>query len=175
MAVAHLLRQAREAAGLTQTELADAAGTSQPTLSAYEQGQKSPTLDTAARIVDEAGFEFALTPKVEFTETGNSHGRPIMAPTALARLPLEKALATVELPLHLNWSDRGRRYSLRDRRQRARVYEIVLREGTPADILTYIDGVLLVDIWNELVLPPAIRSAWEHVAPALGHADRSVA
>lgn len=175
MAVERLLLQAREAAGLSQAGLAEAAGTSQPTLSSYERGQKSPTLDTAARIVGEAGFEFALTPRIDFREAGTTRGRPISTPTALPRLAPERALATVELPLHLNWSDRGRRYNLRDRRQRARVYEIVLREGGPADILSYIDGVLLVDIWHELVLPPAIRAAWERTVTGIGHAESSVA
>jgi hypothetical protein len=28
---------------------------------------------------------------------------------------------------------------------------IVLREGGPDDVLRYVDGVLLVDIWDELV------------------------
>jgi hypothetical protein len=40
------------------------------------------------------------------------------------------------------------------------VYEIVLQEGTPADILAYVDGALLVDLWEDLVLPRAVRSAW---------------
>ncbi|WP_308259276.1 hypothetical protein [Pseudonocardia sp. H11422] len=31
------------------------------------------------------------------------------------------------------------------------MYEIVLREGNPEDIRTYIDGVLLVELWDELV------------------------
>jgi hypothetical protein len=44
------------------------------------------------------------------------------------------------------------------------VYEIVLREGTPDDVLAYVDGALLRDLWDELVLPVAIRRAWE---PAL--------
>lgn len=78
-------------------------------------------------------------------------------------LSLDEALATVELPLHLNWSDRGRRYDLRDRHQRARVYEIVLREGGPADVLTYVDGALLLDLWDEMVLPTAVRAAWNAV------------
>ena len=170
-----LLRQARTAAGVSQKALADVAGTSQPTLSAYEHGEKSPTLDTAARIVEGAGYELTLTPKVEFTETRDTRGRPIVTPTVLPRLPLAQALATVELPLHLNWSDRGRRYDLRDRRQRARVYEIVLREGGPTDVLAYIDGVLLVDIWNELVLPPAVRSSWERAIADIGDVARSAA
>jgi hypothetical protein len=45
----------------------------------------------------------------------------------------------------------------------ARVYEIVLQEGRPADILAYVDGALLVDIWDDLVLPRAVRSAWAPV------------
>lgn len=81
----------------------------------------------------------------------------------LPRLSLEDACATVELPLHLDWSDRGRSFDLSDRRQRARVYEIVLREGGPADVLAYIDGGLLVDLWDELVLPVVVRTAWRPV------------
>ena len=158
-----VLVRAREAAGLSQAALAHLAGTSRSTLSAYEHGRKSPTLQTAARIVAAAGFDLALAPRIEFRQALASRGRPIQVPNALPRLPLDRALATVELPLHLNWSDRGRRYELRDRRQRARVYEIVLREGGPVDILTYIDGALLIDLWDELVLPRDVRTAWHAV------------
>jgi hypothetical protein len=52
---------------------------------------------------------------------------------------------------------------LLDRRQRARVYELVLREGRPSDVVTYLDGALLIDLWNELVLPAAVRAAWNGV------------
>jgi transcriptional regulator with XRE-family HTH domain len=173
MDVERLLVRAREAAGYSQGALAEAAGTSRPTLSAYEHGRKSPMLDTAARIVREAGFEFALTPRVEFVEVAMDRGRPIWVPTALSRLSVEQAVAVVELPLHLNWSDPGRRFVLRDRRQRARVYEIVLREGGPDDVRTYIDGALLVDLWDELVLPGAVRAAWNGLVT--GAANRRVA
>ncbi|BCJ33743.1 hypothetical protein Athai_12460 [Actinocatenispora thailandica] len=87
-------------------------------------------------------------------------GLPVDVPNVLPRLPAERALATVVLPLRLNWSDTGRSFTMRNRRDRAWVYEIVLREGTPEDVLTYIDGALLVDLWDELVLPVAIREAW---------------
>jgi hypothetical protein len=40
------------------------------------------------------------------------------------------------------------------------VYEVVLQEGRPADILAYVDGALLVDLWDDLVLPRVVRSAW---------------
>lgn len=155
--------QARAAAALSQAALAERSGTSRPTLSAYEHGRKSPKLDTAQRILRAAGFDLVLSPRIEFRDVAVDHSRPIQVPTALPRLPLGRALATIELPLHLNWSDRGRRYDLRDRRQRARVYEMVLREGGPDDVLAYVDAALLVDLWRELVLPRAIRAAWNGV------------
>lgn len=158
-----LLKQARVAAGLSQAALAERAETSRPTLSAYERGRKSPTLDTAARILVEAGFDLTITPRIEFLEVAVERGRPIQVPTALPRLPCDRAFAMVALPLHLSWSDRGRRADLSDRRQRARVYEMVLREGGPGDVVTYVDGALLIDLWDELVLPPGIRAAWNGV------------
>jgi alpha-L-rhamnosidase len=41
--------------------------------------------------------------------------------------------------------------------------EVVLREGGPQDILAYIDGALLVDLWDEFVLPRAVRAAGQPV------------
>lgn len=163
MGLQNVIERARHAAGLSQGALAQMSGTSRPTLSAYERGRKSPTLDTARRIVGAAGFELDICPQIEFRPVATDRGRSIHVPSALPRLPLDRALATVELPLHLNWSDKGRRYNLRDRRQRARVYEIVLREGGPDDVLAYVDGALLVDLWVDLVLPRAVRAAWSPV------------
>ena len=79
----------------------------------------------------------------------------------------------IELPLHLNWSEVGRRFDLRERSDRARVYEIVLREGGGEDIVRYIDGALLIDLWDELVLPAAVRAAWSAVVGDAVRADRA--
>ena len=76
---------------------------------------------------------------------------------------MRQVLATITLPLHLNWSEPDRQFKLSDRAQRARVYEIVLREGTPGDVLTYIDGALLIDVSDDLVLPRDVRVAWSEV------------
>jgi hypothetical protein len=62
-------------------------------------------------------------------------------------------------------------FDLRSRADRSRVYEIVLQEGTPADILTYVDGALLVDLWEDLVLPRVIRSAWAPLISASSESD----
>jgi DNA-binding XRE family transcriptional regulator len=166
-----MLMSARRAAGVSQEELARRAGTSRPTLSAYERGRKSPSLVTAQRLLGQVGFELAVQPRVGFVERPGARGRVVVVPTGLPRLDVDRALARVVLPLHLNWSSPGRGFDLRDRRQRALVYEMVLREGTPEDVLAYIDGVLLVDLWDELVLPRDVRTAWESlVATALGEA-----
>jgi len=159
----HLIEQARVEAGLSGAELARRARTSRPTLAAYEHGTKSPTLDTAARLLAAAGFRFDVVPVPCFVDRADERGRPFSVPDRLPRLPVRQALARVRLPVHLNWSDPDRVYDLSDRRQRHRVYEIVLREGLPADLLTYVDGALLVDAWPDLVLPTAIRRAWEQI------------
>jgi hypothetical protein len=44
--------------------------------------------------------------------------------------------------------------------------EAVLQEGRPADILAYVDGALLVDLWGDLVLRREVRSAWAPVIQA---------
>lgn len=51
-----LLISARAQAGLTLRELAELAGTSHSTLSAYETGRKSPNIATLNRILGAAGF-----------------------------------------------------------------------------------------------------------------------
>jgi transcriptional regulator with XRE-family HTH domain len=155
-----LLERVRLSSGLTQEELARRAGTSRSTLSAYEHGRKSPTVDTFARLLSRAGWDLAAEPHVSFTEHTSEHGKPTWIPDRLPRLDVTRALAAVELPLHLNWSTPRRVFDLRSRADRARVYEIVLQEGTPADITAYVDGALLVDLWKDLVLPEAVRSAW---------------
>jgi transcriptional regulator with XRE-family HTH domain len=167
---AELLEHVRVSSGLTQEELARRAGTSRPTLSAYERGRKSPTVATFARLLSRAGWDLAAQPHVSFTEHMSAHGKPTWTPDRLPRLDVSRALASVQLPLHLNWSAPGRVFDLRSRAGRARVYEIVLQEGTPADILAYVDGVLLVDLWNDLVLPRGVRAAWAPLISPLSEA-----
>lgn len=150
-------------AGLSQEDLARRAHTSRTAVSAYENGHKSPSLSTAERLLAEAGYELDARPLVTFQRVAGARGHSYEVPDRLPRLSLEHALATVRLPLRLNWSDRERSYRMADRTDRARVYEAVLREGTADDVLTYVDGTLLVDLWPELVLRRDLRAAWSAV------------
>src|SRR5450432_1594240 len=110
----NLLVRARRWSGLSQDELAKRSGTSRPTLSAYEHSRKSPSLATAERIAEAAGFAMELVPKVAFAQQMTSRGRVLIVPDALWRLPVERALGQVVLPLHLSWSVSGRVFDLRD-------------------------------------------------------------
>lgn len=51
----------RKLAGVTQSELAESAGTSQPTISAYESGTKLPSLRTLKRLASAVGLELHIT------------------------------------------------------------------------------------------------------------------
>ncbi|MGB5566923.1 MAG: helix-turn-helix transcriptional regulator, partial [Acidimicrobiia bacterium] len=51
------VRELRRSADLTPAELARAAGTSQPTIAAYESGRKSPSLRTLSRMARAVGLE----------------------------------------------------------------------------------------------------------------------
>ncbi len=164
--MAGLLERARRDAGLSQGELARRARTSRTTLSAYEHGRTSPTMATAARVLSACGFDLAATRQVTFCQVPVGRGQTVAVPSALLRLPVEQAMASVVLPLHLNWSQPGTPVNLAVRRERARAYEVVLREGRAGDIEQYIDGALLLDLWDELVLPRAVRLAWEPVVAA---------
>jgi hypothetical protein len=86
--------------------------------------------------------------------------RPVALPDDVDDPRVEKATGTVELPLHVRWSDQAIAYDLSDQHDRARVYEQVLREGDEDDIRHFIVVDHLIDLWDELVLPPYVRSAW---------------
>jgi transcriptional regulator with XRE-family HTH domain len=72
MDAATLIRQARSGSGLSLRQLAERAGTSHATLSAYESGRVDPSVRTVQRIIRSAGFDPAvvLVPRVDPTEGG---------------------------------------------------------------------------------------------------------
>ena len=63
-AAGRLLRQARTQAGLTQTELAELAATSQSAIAAYEAGDREPTVPVLSRMIQATGgvLELGVVP-----------------------------------------------------------------------------------------------------------------
>ena len=69
------VRELRRQVGMTQTQLARVAGTSQPTIAAYESGRKSPTLQTLTRMARATG----LDPVVSFVPAMTREDRRSLA------------------------------------------------------------------------------------------------
>jgi transcriptional regulator with XRE-family HTH domain len=159
--MATLVAQARRASGLSQAEVARRAGTSRPTLSAYEGGSRNPTLVTLERVLAANGQHLVAVPDPVFTIRRDRRGKPFYVPNQLPRLPVEAALGTVVLPSHVDWSPAGRPRNLAERSQRLLAYQVVLAEGTPQDIQRFVDGTLLVEAWTDMHLPASIRHAWQ--------------
>lgn len=157
----NLIATARKQAGVTQEEWAELAGTSRPTLSAYENGRKSPQLSTVERMFEVLSLELVAMPKIKFHKVSSTRGNAIYVPNQLPQLPAEQAHRKLQLPLHINWSELDQEFNLALRKDRERVYELVLQEGNPRDIVSIIDGALLVDLWSEIVIPKKVRSAWQ--------------
>jgi transcriptional regulator with XRE-family HTH domain len=87
MDAATILRTARHEARLTLRELARRAGTSHATLSAYEHGSKTPTVDTLDRVVRAAGYalDSQLARRIDGdARTGHDRGAELAAVLDLA-------------------------------------------------------------------------------------------
>lgn len=54
------LRQARESARLSQTDVARRAGIAQSVISAYESGRREPSMQTLAKLIEATGHELVL-------------------------------------------------------------------------------------------------------------------
>jgi len=52
----------------------------------------------------------------------------------------------------------------------AKAYEATLREGDVEDVCSLLDAGILAEVWTRIVLPVAVRDAWERRFPRL--ADR---
>jgi hypothetical protein len=91
--------------------------------------------------------------------------RDVAVPTTLDDLqgPLT---GRVGLPASVFWSGpepRTVRWDLADTHRRRDLYEIVLVEGSADDIRTLINGPALVDLWDQMYLPPWVRQAWREL------------
>ena len=171
MDVGQLILKARHGSGLSQRALAERAGTSQATLSVYERGRKSPSLAVAERIIEAAGYRLDLVTQVHFTRHTASVVREFWVPDRLWRGKLPECFAKV----YLDDATRFRgvsRFDLRRRPQRRRLYEMLLRRGQPDELIDWIDGALLVDLWDDLKISEVIRQAWQPAITLAGNGPR---
>jgi len=155
-----LLERARRARGLTQARLAALSGTSQATLSAYERGLKSPSLKVASRILASMDYELTLRARVDWVEHHPKGIVKFWAPSMLWAVEPPMCFATIQMPDLIHNTDKMH-WGMRDRTERRGAYEQLIRRGMPQQMIRWIDGGLLVDLWDELDLPEPVRQAWE--------------
>lgn len=155
-----LLEAARVARGLTQEAVARRSGTSQPTLSAYERGAKSPTLAVAERILHSLGFDLGLQPRVTFREVHGERGGTYLVPDQLWRVDPPDCFA----PIDVRDAGRSLRTSdLLNREGRIDAYAWLLTHGDEEQLFNHLDGALLVAAWPDLTqrLPADLRHEWQ--------------
>lgn len=121
---------------------------------AADLGSLAPLADVVSRWREHAkrGSTSTARPGID--------GRPVSVPDDVDDPSIEKASGIVKLPAHIQWSGPKRTYDLSDVQQLRRMYEQVLREGLEGDVRRFIDVDLLLEHWDELVLPPRVRRAW---------------
>lgn len=164
-----LLEAARVARGLTQEAVGRRSGTSQPTLSAYERGTKSPTLAVAERILHSLGFDLGLRPRVTFREVKGDRGRAYVVPDQLWRVDPPDCFAPID---GLDANGEPRRFNLLDRKTRIEGYIWLLRRGAEEQLFTHLDAALLVDSWPNIAprISPELREFWQPLVYAAGEA-----
>lgn len=163
-----VIEEARLASGLGQAELANLSGTSQPTLSAYERGKKAPGLAVAERIVNAAGWNIALQPRVSFTEHPAPPGLrfPFTVPDRLWRLEAPACFRTIKFFDLIDEDNDKFWWDLSIRADRKLVYERLLTYGDEAILRRYLDAALLIDLWSEMDVPEPMRTHWTAVIDA---------
>ena len=74
---------------------------------------------------------------------------------------------TVNLPLHLDWSESSS-YDLSLPSRLRSLYSTVIREaGSEQELASWLDRDLLVREWCHLNVPVVVRQAWERAHPEL--------
>ena len=115
---------------------------------------------TFERIVNAAGFTIALEPLITFREVSGYRGRTVAVPSRLPRRPVPNV---IDLPARIIWSGKRRSFDLSDTEDRAIAYEAIMTNGGAQDILDFINADYLVEIFDQMYLPPTTRDAWQGV------------
>jgi hypothetical protein len=95
------------------------------------------------------------------------HPRPVTVPDSLADLKGPKS-GVVELPVTLFGSRPDRTFDLSDRYRAIDMYLAILDAARgPDDLVAYLNGDLLIELWPDLHLTRAKRRPWEDRFAAL--------
>lgn len=163
-----VIEVARRAAGLPQRRLAEIARTQQSSISEYERRRKSPTLDVVERLLDAADHELIAKPMVFWNLVEDPHGESFWVPDKLWAVPVPKCFAKVQAFKYVfpaeataDWDKYVRTWDLSVTSERIDYYQFVLQHGLDKMVENSVDGLLLIQAWPEMTLPPPLRRAWQ--------------
>lgn len=81
MKASELLKMARKRAGLTQKQLAEKAGTTQPSVARWEAGEREPGFDTVQRLIRACDLEMSVSlNQIDLHDLGLALGTREMTP-----------------------------------------------------------------------------------------------
>ena len=161
-----VIEVARKAAGLSQRQLAVWAGTQQSSVSEYESRRKSPTLEVVERLLEAADAELAIKPIIDFDVRQDPEIGQYLVPERLWSVPMPDCFSKVQVLGILFKSRRPRVWDLSVEAERINYYEWAIVRASPELMLDSVDGILLMQVWEQLNLPDVIREAWQPVIDA---------
>ena len=101
---ADLIKAVRRRSGLTQAELAERAGTSQPVVSAYEHGRRDPSFATLNKLIGAGGHRLQIRAVADLSDvpqaaTLDEHARRLIDVLSLAdAIPARPRAARLDAP-----------------------------------------------------------------------------
>mgnify|MGYP003353063491 CR=1 FL=1 len=99
--------------------------------------------------------------KVTRSETLGPESRPVVIPPGFGPASVSQVKGEVTLDNGLWWSGAPMVLNLEIPADKIRLYEIVLSEGSAADITEFITFSELITFWHSLYLPRHVKRGWE--------------
>lgn len=157
---------------MDQAELAAALNVTQPAVSQWIAGRRSPAAHVVASV--ERAWEARSFPGVEIGK--DIRGRAIRAP-AHQWVPVFRPAKRFRLPLHLDWSgsSQSRWRDARDPEELLAAFAQVIDEGSVGDVVSWVDPEILSEFWPLVPIARSRRDAWTNHLESLGYRVTHVA
>jgi transcriptional regulator with XRE-family HTH domain len=161
-----VIEVARKAMGASQAQLALWGDTQQSSISEYESRRKSPTLEVVERLLAVLDFELAIKPVVLFETYEDPEIGQYVVPERLWSVPMPDCFGKIQVLGALLKQRRPRVWDLAVEAERIDYYGWAIGRGVTQLMVESVDGILLMQVWDRLDIPPVIREAWQPVIDA---------
>ena len=158
------IRHLRKIYGLTQNQLAEILGVTQPAVAAWERGIRSPKDPEVVKRLE--AMEENIDIECEVID-GGLRRPPVEFPTNRWESIVRRD-ATVRLPIHLEWSHKDQRTcDLSNPKQRVFAYKQILEHGAGRDICFWIDPDALLECYQDICIAPYAKDGFVRLVERL--------